>query len=135
MYPPTQIDKNVFFHAIGHNETSGVKECFFATFSKMTKLHSFHFNCAKFQKSNFVFAEIFCEFALKLLPYFHVTPKKYYVLWKMALSRNIEKHRGSVWICPQRPQTALKFALKDFSWIIGKHRGEVKCAFFDVNVV
>ena len=70
MYPPTQIDKNGVFYAIGHNETSGVSECFFVTFSKMTKMHSFHFNFnfTKTQKSNFVFAKIFDKLALRNYP-------------------------------------------------------------------
>lgn len=53
-------------------------------------------------------ARIFFEFALKVLTHHRKT------LWsvKNGTLTNHSKSRGSVWICPQRPQTALKFALK-----------------------
>ena len=60
-----------------------------------------------FAKMEFARARIFFEFALKLLVHHRV------FLWfvKNGTLTNHRKSRGSVWICPQRPQTALKFAL------------------------
>ena len=51
LYPPTQIDKNGVFMQLGIMKTSGVKEWFFATFSKMTNHINFKFY--KFQFLNF----------------------------------------------------------------------------------
>ena len=61
-----------------------------------------------FAKMEFARARIFFESALKLLAHHRV------FLWfvKNGTLTNHSKSRGSVWIRPQRPQTALNFALK-----------------------
>ena len=114
MYPPTQIDKNVIFHAIGHNETSGVSEWKMATFSKMTKTHSFQLQFAKNSKKQFRVCRNFAQLCPVNFTDFKVYPKKYYDLWKVRFSRIIGKHRGSNQLCPVKiflPCDALWFAL------------------------
>lgn len=134
---PTQNDKNGVFYAIVHSETSCVSEWKMATFSKkMTKKHSF-FNftiCVNFKKQ-FCVCRNFLWICPQTLALFSCCTEE--ILWfnENGTFTNHSKTSGVSLNLPSSPQTALKFALKDFSQIIVKHRGDVKCAFFDVIVI
>lgn len=86
-----------------------------ATFSKMTKTHSFHFNCnLQNSKKQFCVCRNFSQLCPVKFTNFKVYPKKYYGLWKSHFSLIIGKHRGSNQLCPVKiflPCAALYFAL------------------------
>ena len=75
--PPHKLTKMVFFYAIGHNETSGVKEWFFTIFSKMTKITSISISISNFYKISILY------------------------FYKNVMSKNVPWLPWLPWMCPE----------------------------------
>ena len=113
--PPHKLTKMCFFMQLGIMKHRVWKSVFLPHFQKWQNYTHFNCNFYKNSKKQFCVCRNFLSFCPENLPYFHVTPKKYYVLWKMAFSRIIGKHRGSNRFCPEGKfffWDALKFALR-----------------------
>lgn len=116
--PPHKLTKMSFFMQLGimkHRVWKSEKWPHFQKWQKHTHFISIAISILQNFKKQFRVCRNFFRFCPENLPYFKVLPRKHYVLWKMAFSWNIGKHRGSNRFCPEGkflPWDALKFALR-----------------------